>query len=89
MNVSISVGSSVCPFTGAQRCFLVSCLLPPLLLLRDLFCSLLPLAPAGGEKVCILKLDVKKPGECAEPVKELQSLLVYTLSLYFNDQAAD
>lgn len=83
------MGSSVCPLTGAQRCFLVSCLLPPLLLLRDLFCSLLPLAPAGGEKVCILIHDVKKPGECAEPVKKLQSVLVYTLSLYFNDQVAD
>lgn len=76
MNVLISVGSSVCPFTGAQRCFLVSCLLPPLLLLRDLFCSLLPLALAGGEKVCILIHDVKKPGECAKPVKKLQSVLV-------------
>lgn len=66
MHVPISVGSSVCPFTGTQRCFLVSCLLPPLLLLlRDLFCRLLPLAPAGGEKVCILIHDVKKPGECA------------------------
>lgn len=88
MHVPINVGSSVYPFTGAQRCFLVSCLLLPLLLLlRDLFCSLLPLAPAGGEKVCILIHDDKKPGECAELVKKLQP--VYTLSLYFNDQAAD
>lgn len=48
-------------FHGAQRRFLVSCLLPPLLLLlRDLLCSLLPLAPAGEEKVCILINHINK-----------------------------
>lgn len=46
--------SVVCPFSPAQRSFLCSCrlLTPLLLLLRDLLCSLLLLAPASVHSTC-------------------------------------